>query len=135
MNEETNNSQNEIMEQQLLNLRPSLPLEVNFSNNVEKFQNQTIRPILKFLHTALITIFEEECNNQNLVPIITTPLETRDWLKLKFSKNIEFRNVISGMVISLLTKNELTIYLKNKQEYKRRIFTMALERIASTINP
>ena len=86
MNEETNNFQNEIMEQQLLNLRPSIPLELNFSNDIEKFQNQTIRPILKFLHTTLIIIFEEECKSQNLIPIVTTHLETRDWLKLKFSK-------------------------------------------------
>jgi hypothetical protein len=61
-------------------------------------------------------------------------METREWLKLKFSKNLEFRNTVSGMVISLLTQRELKIYFQYKNEFNRRIFTMALERIASAIH-
>ena len=134
MNLKINSDDNTILEQQIINLRPSITLETNFSNEIEKFQNQTIRPILKLLHHTLLALFEEDCLKQNMTPILDTPLETRDWLKLKFSKNAEFRNTISGMVISLLIKNELKVYFKNKQEYNRRIFTMAIERIASTIN-
>jgi hypothetical protein len=135
MNLEIKSSKNEDVEQQLLNLRPSIALDINLSNDIEKFQNQTIRPILKFLHTSLLTIFEDDCKNQDLKAILVTPKETRDWLKLHFSKNTEFRNTISGMVLSLFTQTELFIYLQNKQEFKRRIFTMTIERIANTINP
>jgi hypothetical protein len=135
MNVKTSNSQNTSTEDQLLNLRPSIALEVEFSNEFERFQNLTLRPVLKFLHQTLISLFEDEIKTQNLQPNISTPIETREWLKIKFAKNNEFRNTITGMVLSLLTPRELQLFLQNKQEFKRRIFTMALERIASAINP
>lgn len=124
----------ELNDNKLLELRPSLALEINFCNDTEKFQNTSLRPVLKFLHDTLLQVFNEECNYRNLNLITTNELETREWLKLKFSKNLEFRNTISGMVISLLTQKELKIYFQYKNEFNRRIFTMALERIASAIH-
>jgi hypothetical protein len=131
---ENTNKSTELSDNKLLHLRPILTLETNVSNDIEKFQNTSLRPVLKFLHNTLLLLFNEECNFKNLNPIATNQMETREWLKSKFSKNLEFRNTISGMVISLLTKSELEIYFKSKNEFNRRIFTMALERIASTIH-
>ena len=128
------NDSTELNDNKLLALRPTLALEINFSNETEKFQNTSLRPILKFLHNTLLQLFNEECNYKNLNPIAINEMETREWLKLKFSKNLEFRNTVSGMVISLLTQRELKIYFQSKNEFNRRIFTMALERIASAIH-
>jgi hypothetical protein len=128
------NKSTEFSDNKLLHLRPTLALETNVSNDIEKFQNTSLRPVLKFLHNTLLQLFNEECNYKKLNPIAVNEMETREWLKLKFSKNLEFRNTISGMVISLLTQSELEIYFKSKNEFNRRIFTMALERIASTVH-
>lgn len=112
-------------------LRPNLELNNTASTDEETFQNEVLRPILKyqnevlqqyFLKTALISkpnFIQEEVKDR------------RHFIEQKLSKDAIIRNTLIGMVSGLMTAEELGVYLENEREYKRRIISMLVDRLLS----
>lgn len=116
----------------LVSIRPVLALHNSQANTEEFFQNTSLRPILKLQHNALITLFENyvlKCK-KTLDPPHNE--EKINYLihELSFT-NRNFVHTLTGMVVGMMTQDELATYLSNEGAFRRRITTMAKERIKS----
>jgi len=119
----------------LLNLRLKLDLEETKEGSLEHFQNQVLRPILKFQNDLVIEYID---SHPQFVPLKSKinhqDIKSYQEVLIKFIKsNNAFRNQLYGMIVGMMTKDEYQVYLKDKSEYNRRIVSMYLERVLSQI--
>ena len=117
----------------LLKLRPEIKTIKQHLNTtrVEQFQNDTLRPILKFQHSILLALFHTEIERRK---IDFNTLKTEEMeLKLGqlFQKNLAFKNQCLGTITGHLTLEEYAIYRLDTSAYNRRIITMLKQRIMS----
>ena len=117
-------------ETKLKELRPLIETENKTVTEIERFQNEVLRPILKFQHT----IFEiEVSNNPLLEKLLKQELtaERRRFLIKGIVSKIELKNQLLGQITGLLTNSEYQFYYSKKKEMDKRIFAMLLDRFLS----
>jgi hypothetical protein len=118
----------------ILKLRP----EINRINTeldstvVEKFQNNTLRPILKIQHDLLILLFHSCLIKNKILFEKLSESEKESTLNQLFQKDLAFRNQSLGIIIGLFTLDEYHSYEENSGDYTKRITTMLKQRILST---
>jgi len=118
----------------ILKLRP----EINRINTeldstvVEKFQNNTLRPILKIQHDLLILFFHSCLIKNKILFEKLSESEKKSTLNQLFQKDLAFRNQSLGIIIGLFTLDEYLSYEENSGDYTKRITTMLKQRILST---
>ena len=61
------------------------------------------------------------------IPTKSATLE--NFVKLRMQKDIALRNVLVGLVLALLTEEELPFYLDHKSDLNKRIVSMLCQRI------
>ncbi|MFM6965661.1 MAG: hypothetical protein ACKOWM_08795 [Sphingomonadales bacterium] len=114
----------------LVELRPEVHREVMETSPIEKFQNEVLRPILKFQHELLLAewqvnpLFKQIKENPH-------PAQQRKLLSAVFSKNIPLLQRFTGMVIGMLTIEEYLFYLSEKTVIDKRIKELLLTRFLS----
>lgn len=116
--------------QALLSIRPKLSLDgLSQSNKIEQFQNNVLRPILKLQHdylcfsflTSSVIIkqkFENKHEDQKKTIIIQ-----------HLKSDTKIKSLIVQSIVSMMTIEELKQYQANKTEYKKRIVSMASQRL------
>ena len=105
----------------------------NLNTIEEKFQNETLRPIIKMQHSLLVKYFRsyllaKRCRFDSL-----TELKQLDFIYAAFKKDISFKSEIKGMILGHFTIVEFEIYSSNKSDFNKRILTMIQQRIQSVI--
>lgn len=119
-------------EKTILELRPIVLFDSKKQfNEHELFQNNTLRPVLKFQNQLILMTFKNaisrRINHFKTLPhdqlLIT--------IKNELANNQQLRNMLIGMVIGLFSASELTFYLNNEREAKKRIIALLIERIFS----
>ncbi len=116
-------------DEDILAIRPDIP-SIDLTKSLSKseaFQNETLRPILKYQHDLIISIFAAKSINQQLSRL-TKPDQRHRITKL-LESNTLLRNQLIGLVIGLMTNQELETYFLMESEMKRRIKTMLIERL------
>jgi predicted Zn-dependent peptidase len=120
--------------EEILKLRPKIKTikqDLNTST-IEQFQNDTLRPLLKFQHDILLAFFRA-CLDKNKVRIEELSKEEKEAkINQLFQKDLSFKNQSLGAIIGLLTVEEYIIYAEDISSYNRRIVTMLKQRIMST---
>jgi hypothetical protein len=118
-----------------INRRPIIEKAIVSENmtTIEKFQNSTLRPIIKMKHELLIAYFEYYLTTKTLDFKDFTDLKKVEFIERTFSKDIQFRNEIKGMIIGHFTLEEFAIYKNFTKELNKRMITMVKERILSTL--
>ncbi|MFK8038717.1 MAG: hypothetical protein AB8B74_10540 [Crocinitomicaceae bacterium] len=118
-------------DQFLTELRPNIPQATTNVNTtpVETFQNQTLRPILKFLNfTILETVMHHMTRfNKNFDQL--TEIKKREEVVTALNKNQHIRYTLLGQVQGFLTQEELSIFFNNASEYHKRINQMIEQRV------
>lgn len=118
-------------DKELQNIRPDVITEKVVFNELEEFQNEVLRPILKYQHS----LFELFISNSKEVSILLNkglPLETRRaGLKQIISKQPHLKYLFIGQVCGLFTNLEYKYYLENKQDLDKRLIAMIIDRILS----
>jgi len=121
-------------DESIITLRPDIPSikRMDSMTDVEKFQNDVIRPILKYQHDVIVeyTISKAIDRNSKFANLIA--VEKERYLDKVTLKDSKIKQELNGMVLGLMTKVEMEIYLALESEYKRRINTMIRERVVST---
>lgn len=107
--------------------------EIEDTTDVEKFQNQVIRPILKYQHEVIVQYIHTKAmtRDRNFSPLNT--IEKERFLDKIIFKDNKINQVLIGIVIGLFTTIELNTFLDNESEYKRRMSSMIRERFLSTL--
>ena len=119
---------------QLKELRPHVPtLNSDGTKPVEFFQNEVLRPIIKFQHDVVISFMKA---NDQFTELIRTKGTRTDFLQkinVFIGKQPEIKYKMIGMITGLLTREELTDYLQHQKEYDKRIHQMICQRLADAL--
>ncbi len=117
--------------EELLALRPIIFLEEETSKPMEKFQNQVLRPILKYQHELWILEVKQSLFFIQIKTKRLKGFEYREAIKSVIAKTSDLKNRYIGIVTGLFTADEYSFYLENKSEINKRIVQMVTERIVS----
>ena len=60
-------------------------------------------------------------------------MEIEQFVKLRLQKDMTIRNTLIGMVLALLSEEELQYFIDNKSEMNKRIVDMLSQRIAEQL--
>ncbi|MGB0985538.1 MAG: glyoxalase [Saprospiraceae bacterium] len=113
----------------ILALRPALSLSTEHSSIQEKFQNNTLRPILKFQNDFLIKCFQNHCIQRKCNFEILNELQKKAFIEDSLRKDQRFKQLLLGSIIGLFTIEEYSNYLNYDKEYNRRMITMITKRL------
>lgn len=103
------------------------------SSEEEAFQNGTLRPILKLQNDLIITVFQSYLN-QNKIPFNNYSMDKKiKSIEVAVLKDIQFQNILKGLVLGLFTIDEYIQYSKNASSFNKRIRSMIIERLQSQL--
>ena len=105
--------------------------EIHLEN--ELFQNEVLRPILKMQHEITLKLFSNHIDNLGIVWKDLKKSKKNQCVENQLSKNIQFKNLVIGVVAGQFNELEMDKYLLNSREYNKRILQMTNQRIVSTI--
>lgn len=115
-------------------IRPTISVaNTEDTGHAEKFQNEVLRPILKFQHDLLCFTFlkHKSILKQNFS-------QKHDDQKKKIiidvmKNNQDLKSQMVHSITSLMTVEELDQYYIHRSEYKKRIISMASKRLLDTL--
>lgn len=97
----------------------------------EEFQNKVLRPILKLQNNVLVAYFKSQLKG---VEMPEFKMEMDSFVRQRLQKDIATRNTLLGMVLGLLSEEELEIYFQDKSEIGKRIIDMLCQRITEELS-
>ena len=99
----------------------------------ERFQNKTLRPIIKLQNDLFLAVFKNYIKKYKNV-FYNLSLENKMiYIDNAVQKNIKFRNSLKGMVIGQFTTNEYETYVQNSSALNKRIMNIILERLKDQV--
>ena len=117
-----------------LDLRDALDLPIlEVSTEIENFQNQTLRPILKLQNDIYLALFQAYAVRQKTDLGELGKYKKRIFIEQSLQKDVALKNTFIGITIGMFTSEEFEIYLVESREFNRRIITMLMERIKSQL--
>ncbi len=103
------------------------------SSAEEKFQNQTLRPILKFQNDLFLEVFRNYATKQKGVFFTLNPDKKMQYIENVIQKDIKFRNSLKGIIIGLFTISEYKEYIQNSSNLNKRMMNLLVERLKSQV--
>jgi hypothetical protein len=103
------------------------------SSAEEKFQNQTLRPILKFQNDLFLEVFRNYATKQKGVFFTLNPDKKIQYIENVIQKDIKFRNSLKGIIIGLFTISEYKEYIQNSSNLNKRMMNLLIERLKSQV--
>ena len=119
----------------LLRIRPQiLAASLNdLMSSDERFQNETLRPIIKLQSPLIIEVFRNYIRKHKNV-FYELSLEKRiDYIENAIHKDMKFRNGLKGIVIGQFTVDEYRSYTLNSSALNKRMMGIVKERIIDQI--
>ena len=103
------------------------------TKNIEQFQNEVLRPILKQQHGLLLACFQSYLTQQK-IDFASLHAESKEkHIHTVLSKNTAFKNLNIGIVVGQFSEEEFNKYTKDSGEYNRRILQMLKKRLKDTL--
>jgi len=99
----------------------------------ERFQNQTLRPILKLQNDLLILIFKNYiAENKN--NFYTLNLDKKLlFIENAIQKDTKLRNLYKGVILALFTIEEYDLFSTHSTTLNKRLISMLIERLKSQL--
>ena len=117
-------------------LRPVLKNLINSNtSDLERFQNEVIRPIIKMQNNLLVAFFNNYIRNRKIEFNKLEAEFQKNKINTILTKDINFKNILIGSIIGHLNENEIKIYLKSKSELNKRIIQMVMQRLQDNLVP
>ena len=101
------------------------------SSAEERFQNQTLRPILKVQNELLLEVFINYAKIQKGVFFELSISKKQLYIENALQKDVKFSNSLKGMIIGLFTIAEYKEYSLNNSNINKRIGNLLMERFKS----
>jgi len=119
----------------LYNIRPviSSALIYDTMSDDERFQNVTLRPVIKLQNELFIEVFKNYVSKHKNVFYELSLSKQLDYIENAIHKDMKFRNSLKGMVIGQFTIEEYEIYIKNSSALNKRMMNLVKERIIDHI--
>lgn len=116
-------------------LRPEIPSARVSSNTTseERFQNQTLRPIIKFQNLLLVAAFRNYVRKHKNSYYELNLDKRLEYIENAIQKDIKFRNSLKGMIIGHFTIEEYEEYITNSSALNKRMMNMVIERLKDQV--
>lgn len=119
----------------LMGIRPEIRqslLHDDMSSD-ERFQNQTLRPIIKLQNPLLVEVFKNYIRKHKGA-FYELSLEKRlEFIENSIQKDIKFRNSLKGMIIGQFALEEYKVYIQNSSALNKRMMNIVIERIKDQV--
>ena len=114
--------------------RPVLKNLINSNtSDLERFQNEVLRPIIKMQNNLLVALFKNYIRNRKIEFNKLKAEVQENKINSILTKDINFKNILLGSIIGHFNKNEIKIYLKSKSELNKRIIQMVKQRLQDNL--
>ena len=111
-------------------LRPDLNL-VPTSGAFEQFQNDTLRPILKFQNNLILQICHHQFVKRKRKFFQLSHLEQLEYIDQQISRDKELKHLLFGIIIGQFTALEWIFFAENEKELKKRMTSLLIQRVQS----
>ncbi|MGB0366103.1 MAG: glyoxalase [Flavobacteriaceae bacterium] len=119
----------------LRRIRPEIKKTQQFATMrpEERFQNETLRPILKLQNPLFIAVFHQYIEKRKGV-FYDLGLEKKlAYIENSLIKDQKFRNSVKGMIIGHFTVAEYQQYSLNSSSLNKRMMNMVIERLKDQV--
>jgi hypothetical protein len=119
----------------LLRFRPEIPnakITQEMSHD-ERFQNTTLRPVIKFQNEMLLASFKNYISKHKGGFYDLTMEKRMEFVENAIQKDIKFRNALKGMIIGQFTLEEYESYIFYSSALNKRMMNMVIERLKDQI--
>jgi len=114
--------------------RPVLSDLVNEgTSEIERFQNEVLRPVIKMQHSLLISSFKHHLIKRKVDFTDLTDKKKRSKISSVFKTDNNYKNMNLGFVIGHFSSEEFTFYADNASEINRRILQIVTQRVKDSI--
>ena len=103
------------------------------TKDVEAFQNDVLRPILKFQNDLLLQIFIDYANQYKGIFFKLSNQEKLTYIQQALSTNQRLRSLILGTIVGLFAVEDFGYYKLNSSALNKRIITMTIQRLQSQL--
>ena len=111
-------------------VRPVLKNLINSNtSDLERFQNEVIRPIIKMQNNLLTVFFKNYIRNRKIEFDRLKSEDQENKIKTILTKDINFKNILIGSIVGHFDENEIEIYLKSTSELNKRIIQIVKQRL------
>jgi len=119
----------------LLPGRPSIPGAVVRPEMCadERFQNLTLRPIIKFQNELFLAVFRNYIRKHKNTFHSLKQEEREQYIENAIQRDIKFRNALKGIIIGQFTLEEYEAYIRNSSALNKRMMNMVIERLKDQI--
>lgn len=119
----------------LLKLRPQIPSAkvLPGMSSDERFQNETLRPIIKMQNDLLLAVFRNYASKHKNVFYDLSVEKRIDYIENAIHKDQKFRNSLKGIIIGQFTLKEYANYIQNSSALNKRMMNIVKERLKSNL--
>lgn len=103
------------------------------SSAEERFQNQTLRPILKLQNDLILEVFRNYAIVQKEVFFTLSLSKKQLYIENALQKDVKFSNSLKGIIIGLFTMAEYKEYSQNTSGINKRMTNLLIERLKSLL--
>ena len=104
------------------------------TKDIEVFQNNVLRPILKFQNDLLLQIFIDYANQYKGVFFKLSDHAKLSYIQQALSTNQRLRSLILGTIVGLFAVEDFGFYKLNSSTLNKRIITMTIQRLQSQLD-
>ena len=115
----------------ILRIRPQNQKHQTFENMSaeERFQNATLRPVLKLQNPILLASFVNYAIKHKGV-FFDIPIDKKmSYIENAIHKDQKLRNALKGMIIGQFTMEEYTAYTQNLSKLNKRMMNLVIARL------
>ena len=119
----------------LLKIRPKIKKikDIPNMNDDERFQNETIRPILKLQNPLFILVFKNYIQKRKRVFYDLSLDEKMIYIESSIVKDQNFHNSLKGIIIGHFTVAEYRQYILHFSSLNKRMMNMLIKRLQNQI--
>lgn len=103
------------------------------STSEEKFQNMTLRPVLKLQNDLFIEVFKNYAIKQKGVFFTLSTEKKMDYIEHSIQRDIKFRNSLKGIFIGMFTISEYKEYIQNSSNLNKRMMKLLIESLKNQL--
>jgi NDP-sugar pyrophosphorylase family protein len=115
----------------ILRIRPQIKKHQTFEtmSDEERFQNSSLRPILKLQNPLLLASFVNYATKHKGVFFDIPTDKQLSYIENAVHKDQKFRNALKGMIIGQFTVEEYNIYTQNSSQLNKRMMSLVITRL------
>ncbi len=119
----------------LQKIRPQISSVIitEFTSEDERFQNVTLRPIIKLQNDLFLLVFQNYIAKRKNAFYELTLEKRLSYVTHAIQKDLKLRNSMKGMIIGHFTLEEYQQYTENSSALNKRMMNMVIKRIQDQI--